>query len=285
MQLKWIVAAGLVSVLGSSKLLAQSPGEHLYRSHCASCHGFAARGQGAEAATFAEPPRDLREGFLDKYSTEELVQRILDGRELTLALDPAKLRERTQDVEAIVAHLQSLPKVDWRLVEQGRQMYTQRCVQCHGVTGEPPQQLPAGVRRPVDLGSPAFQGRVADAQLEELVRHGRRGMPALTPRLPLSDVRPLVALVRLFSPGYRSYDRYCAACHGTDGRGAGSFGESLQLPTVNFDKGYFARRDGEYIRQSAWHMLAEQKPAMPHYQGVLDRAQATAIVEYLKQLR
>lgn len=284
MRSKWIIGLGLAGQLYASVLLAQGEGEKLYRAYCASCHGFAARGQGPEAATFAEPPRDLRSGFLQRYGKDELVQRVLDGRELSLVLDPAKMRERMADVEALVAYLQRLPKVEWRRVEQGREVYMHRCILCHGRAGEPPAHLPAGVRRPADLGSDAYQGRVSDRDLEELVRHGGRGMPALTPRVSVSEAGSVVALVRLFSPGYRIYDRYCAACHGADGRGVGNFGESLQLPTVIFDQGYFRRRDSESIRQSAWHMLGEQKPAMPHYAVILARQQATAIIEYLKQL-
>ena len=258
-------------------------GERLYLMYCASCHGISGKGDGPDAAIFSESPRNLRTGFLNKYGTGTLVQRVRDGRALPLELDIPALRARAKEVEALVAYLQRMPSVDWPRAIDGRDVYAHRCAVCHGTHGQPGKTLPAGVRKPRDLSDPAVQRSLDEKELITLVRHGREGMPALTPRVPEADAAPLAAFVRLLSPGFTLYDRYCVNCHGVDGRPVGSIGEVMRLPKVVFDRGFFLRRDAEQLRAEAWHMAAEQKPRMPHYRWTLDEDQATSIVEFLKR--
>ncbi len=262
----------------------RSNGGRLYREYCASCHGLDAKGDGPDAAIFAAPPRNLREGFLSKYRTEDLVRRVRDGRPLELALDLPALRARASEVEELVTHLKRLPSINWRRAETGQEIYLDRCVLCHGLYGRPGPTLPPGVRAPRDLTDAALQQSVSDKEMIVLVRHGRKGMPALVPRVGRDEAQALLTFVHLLSPGFELYSRYCASCHGDDGRGSGSLAEAIQRPTVVFDRAYFARRDPEQLRSSVWHMVAEEKPAMPHYRHVLSAAQAHAIIEYLKHL-
>jgi mono/diheme cytochrome c family protein len=259
-------------------------GGRLYREYCASCHGLTGKGDGPDAAIFTAPPRNLREGFLQKYKTADLVRRVREGRPLELALDLPALRAQATEVEAIVAHLKRLPAVNWRRTAHGEVVYVDRCALCHGMYGRPAAQLPSGVRSPRELSDPTFQRSIDDDELTTLVRHGRQGMPALTPRVSASDAQALTQFVRLLSPGYEMYSRYCTSCHGDDGHGAGSLAESISRPTVVFDRAYFARCDPECLRADVWHMLAEEKPAMPHYRILLDDAKARAIIEYLKHI-
>ncbi|HLK11366.1 MAG TPA: c-type cytochrome [Candidatus Binatia bacterium] len=259
-------------------------GARLYRTHCASCHGPDGRGDGPEASLFLPPPRDLRTGFLARYDAATLVRRILDGATLPLALDPPRLEAHAADVETIVAYLERLPQIDWPLVERGEELYVDRCEVCHGPFGHPPARLPPGVSRPRDLASPDFQRAYGDRALLTAVRHGRKGMPAIPGVGDDDNAKALVAFVRQLSPGYETYQRYCASCHGEDGRGVGleEPGMDLRLPRVVFDRAYLAVHDAEYLRTRVWHMLAEQKPVMPHFRGRLTEPQARAIVAYLQ---
>jgi mono/diheme cytochrome c family protein len=141
--------------------------------------------------------------------------------------------------------------------------------------------VPAGVGTPRDLSDPAWQRSVSDAELVTVVRHGRKGMPALLPRIEESDARAIAAFVRLLSPGYEMYERYCTSCHGEDGRGGGGLVEA-PAPTVVFDAAYFTRRDPEEVRAAVWHMIGQHKTAMPHLRDELDETTARTIVEYLK---
>ncbi len=260
-------------------------GRALFATYCASCHGRRGRGDGPDAALFDPPPRDLRTGFLAQRSEAELVRRIRDGGAKQLAIDPAALRSRAVEVEAIAAHVERLPGTNWRLVERGEEIYVDACELCHGPYGRATSSLPAGVRTPRDLSDPAFQRSVDDAELRTLVRHGRRGMPAIPRHWTDEETRALVAFVRLFSPGYERYARYCAACHGDDGRGSGSFAEVGLRPTPVFDRAFFARHDPEQVRAAVWHMLDQKKPTMPHFREQLSESDAQAIVRYLTRAR
>jgi mono/diheme cytochrome c family protein len=240
------------------------------------------RGDGPDAELFVTPPRDLQSGFLARYPTDELVRRVRSGVPLELALDLPALRARAVEVEAHAAYLERLPAIDWRQVEHGQAVYVDRCELCHGRAGAPGPTVPRGARPPRDLGDPDYQRRVTDAELMVVVIHGRHGMPPLEPAVAAGELPALMAFVRLLSPGYALYDRYCATCHGDDGRGAGSFAEAVPRPTVSFDRAYFRRRDPEQVRTAVWHMLATKRPAMPHFRRVLDEDEVRAVIRYLK---
>ena len=288
--LRVALVIGFVVLVGCGRSLADPTpnadtpnGRLLYREYCSSCHGIAGKGDGPDASIFEARPRNLREGFLNKYKTDELVQRVREGKPLELALDLPALRARAGDVEALAAYLKRLPGINWDLASRGEDVFAERCVLCHGATGRPGPTLPAGVARPRDLSAPSFQKSVSDAQLILDVRHGRAGMPALTPRVAEEDARALAAYVRLLSPGYELYSTYCAACHGDDGRGNGNLAEAINKPTVAFTRDYFVHSDPEALRAKAWHMVRDQKPMMPHFRVLLTEAQARAIVEYLQR--
>jgi mono/diheme cytochrome c family protein len=261
---------------------AAANGGRLYRRHCASCHGPTGKGDGPDAGLFASPPRTLREDFLHKYPIDDLVRRLREGRSLALELDPAALRARSREVEDVVAYLKRLPAIDWDTVGPGWEIYVDRCELCHGPTGTPGVAPPPGVKPPCNLSDPACQRRLHDADLIVAVRHGRKGMPALTPRVTEVEAKHLVAFVRLLSPGFAIYTQYCANCHGDDGRAVRNMGEGIKMPTVDFDRAYFRRTDREQLRRHVWHMVGENKPVMPHFQWQLDEAHARAIIEYLK---
>jgi mono/diheme cytochrome c family protein len=257
-------------------------GERLFAHHCASCHGRAAEGDGLDAALFDPRPPALTGDLLKGHPDAALVARIRGDRARALALDPAALRGHATDVEAIAAHLERLPTVDWRVVERGQEIYVDRCALCHGPYGRPDAPPPPGVGSPRDLSDPAFQRARDDDELRAAVRHGFKGMPALVPRISEADARAVAAFVRLLSPGFERYTRYCAACHGDDGRGAGSFAEAQRLPSVVFDRAYFARHDPEQVRSAVWHMLDEKAPRMPHLRKPVSARDAAAIVTYLR---
>jgi len=197
-------------------------GRGLYMRHCAPCHGQSGKGDGPNAELFLSKPRDLTDGVLDQYTTDALVKRVLDGSRLPLGLDVAALRRHSDEVGAIERHVRKFPQLDWVAVENGWAIFAERCAVCHGPFGEPRAALPDGVKAPGNLQSEAFQSSVTDAQLMKAVRHGRKGMPALVPRLREDEAANVAAFVRVLSPGFQSYSMFCGQCHGDDGVGVGN---------------------------------------------------------------
>jgi hypothetical protein len=145
--------------------------------------------------------------------------------------------------------------------------------------------VPAGVTKPPrDLSDPDYQCRTSDTELLERVRHGHRGMPAIHGFDVAENREALVAYLRLLSPGYEHYSRFCAGCHGDDGRGPGVDWASTPRPHVSFDEAYFAKKDAEVLRRDVWHMLGASEPQMPHLSRVLRASEVRAILAFRRGL-
>lgn len=261
-------------------------GKIAYLCECAGCHGESGLGDGPDAPFLVSAPTDLRRsGVLEAYQDEALQARIREGKALALELRPQALRDHARETEALYDFLVRLPGIDWQRVEAGQDLYLARCLLCHDRYGHPVAHPIKGVRKgPRDLADPAFQAAVTDADLGVLARHGKAAMPALVPRLREADVGPLVSFIRLLSPGYETYSRFCQACHGMQGRGAEEPFPELGTAHLAFDADYFATHDRDHILGAMWHMLREAKPQMPHFNHSLSQSELQAILGYLHSL-
>lgn len=290
----WAGQIGLLVVVGAiaahaadgpaSPSLPASPaptdGARLYARECAPCHGATGAGDGPDAVLFAPPPPDLRP-FVQHHDREDLARRILDGASAMLAPDASALRRRADTGEALVSHLLRLGNVDWPVAERGRSLYAERCERCHGPFGRPPAAVAPGGEAPRTLSDPRFQAAVDDRALESAVRHGRPGMPRLAADVSPADAQALVAYVRLLSPGYEAYERYCAGCHGEEGVPSAGARGGRHPPPLKFDRGYAAMHGAQDVRAKVWHMLGDPTPEMPHFRGELSEADAAAIASFL----
>jgi mono/diheme cytochrome c family protein len=265
-----------------ARLRSDLRGEQLYQRECAACHGPNGRGDGPEAASFAPPPRDLRDGFLRLYDPDELVARIRTGEPLTIEIDRAALRRRSATIEDILAHVRRLAVVRWDDIEAGSAIYAERCEECHGPFGRPlqPTVSDAKAGKPRDLSSPGFQRSTTDAQLLDLAQHGRADMPSMPP-IARSDLNALRAYLRFLSPGFELYSTWCAGCHGDEGKGDGDFANGDDRPTVVFDRAFLAQRSAGELREQVQHMLEKQEGSMPHLQHRLSERDARMVIEYL----
>lgn len=268
------MAAVLALALAAGVAAAGDDGAVLYEVSCASCHGSEGRGDGPDASLLASPPRNLRDGVLRRYDDEALVRRIRDGRALALPVDPKALRARVADVDELVAHLRRIPAIDWPAVRVGELVYARHCERCHGIFGEAPA---AG---PLDLASPRLQARLDPAALRTLLRQGHAGVPGLEP----GEERDLIAFVRVLSPGALRYFRYCAPCHGDDGRPPADLPPTLDRPAVSFDAAYLHAAAPRDLDTAVWHMIERNTPRMPHLRAELSEAQVRAIVAHLRAL-
>jgi mono/diheme cytochrome c family protein len=258
---------------------AEPRGAALYRRHCAGCHGDEGRGDGPDAELLAEPPRDLRDGVLRQHDTAALVRRIRDGRPLALTRDRRALDRWLADTDALVDHVERLARSDRSVTDDGRRLWAVRCERCHGRFGTPPPDVPN--EAPDDLADPAVQRRFDDRELRDAARHGVPGMPALDPPVSAQDARLLAAYVRLLSPGLALYARVCASCHGEDGRPV-DLPPGLRRPVVTFDATWLAGTTRAERETAVWHMLADERPRMPHLAAALGERDAAAIVEWLR---
>jgi mono/diheme cytochrome c family protein len=260
---------------GACVARAAPRGARLFLEHCAPCHGPDGRGNGPDADLSAARPRDLHDGVLNRYDTPALVRRIREGRALALPLDPVTLRARIRDVDTIEAHLRRIPAVDWPAVRRGMIPYAAYCESCHGPFGETTDHA-------LDLADPGRQKRLDDGALRAVIHRGHGGMPPLPDLVTADRERDLVAFVRILSPGFIRYARYCAPCHGDDGHPPAALPTTFRRPSVVFDSAYFSRTRTDELETAIWHMLDDKTPRMPHFAPVLKDEEMTAIVEYLR---
>ena len=279
----WIGVLLVTLAAGRPVVVRAAEGAVLYRAYCARCHGLDARGDGPDAGDFVHRPRSLREGFLARYSTDELVARIRSGSPLPLTFDPAALGRALEKIDAVVAYVRRLPSIDWPRYREGREIFLSRCEGCHGPGGEGAPPGTALERIPPDLGSEAVRERLVGDRLRTAVRHELPGMPGLTHPPDDAETAALVAYVGTLSHGQRLYVAYCASCHGQDGHPPpGVTGEDR--PKVAFDAEYFERLRPRELENACTHMVLSKTPRMPHFGAELSEAETRKIVEYLRAL-
>lgn len=202
------VLAGLekrfVAILGSEGALELphgplnvAEGQRLYRQNCASCHGPLGMGDGPNAATINPKPPALGDAATMASATPAIMfRKISVGVSGTAMVGWAQSLTGEQRWN-IVAYLNALRArgVD---VALGEGLYTQSCVECHGVNGTADGSVARTLSKlPTELGSWAWQVQRSDSQLALVVRAGLPGTPMPpAPGLTPSQVQSVVAYIR-----------------------------------------------------------------------------------------
>src|SRR5262249_1078022 len=177
-------------------------------------------GDGRPPPTPPPPPPNLRRPpeLFAAHSDAELIARILEGKALLVPVAPAALPYTEAEVTAVLTYLQRLPTLPWAAVNRGKEVYDSLCTSCHGLYGRGDG---LGARAlavpPRDLAAPAYQEQVGDEALFHIIAEGKGAMPGAADVLTAHELRAVVAFVRVLSPGYEFYNRFCAYCHGFDG--------------------------------------------------------------------
>jgi mono/diheme cytochrome c family protein len=261
-------------------------GRALYMAHCSRCHGPNAIGDGPDGAFLRARPVDLRRtDVLDAYPMRKLLDRVREGKIRQLEFRPESIARQAADSEALYQFLRTLPSVSWKSADAGAEVYYERCTPCHDRYGHPEPLLPPGVQRqPQDLSDPMFQAGIGDRELRGVLRHGHDRMPALVPRVTEKEATQVVRFVRLLSPGYELYDRFCSTCHGPHGEGATGALLTRPSPHFAFDERFFRKHTSDEVRLAIWHMVEDKVPSMPHFKDTLTEPEVKAIVTYLRSL-
>jgi len=265
-----------------------SRGQVLYLRHCADCHGWEGSGDGPLAAILTTKPPALRQqlGVFTHNTNAQIVSRILYGtpfRTVQTGTPPYSDAE----VTALVMYLQQLPYIRGEEVGRGKEVYDSLCAACHGLYGRGDGLGTRTVSvRPPDLTDQTSRQTISDDAFVQSITDGKGTMPGAGDVLTPHEIRAVVAFVRVLSPGYELYNRFCAHCHGVDGTPVPSALTATQPPTIlpRFDERYLDTHTPDQIRTAIQHMRRQPRPAMPHLARQLSADEADEIVRHLRTL-
>jgi mono/diheme cytochrome c family protein len=296
---------------------ARKPGDsaaglETYQQFCVSCHGQ--EGQGGVGGQIANPT------FLSCASDGFLWDTIANGKQGTamkgfLKGTPgaALVELKPNDIDNLVAYLRELqdtPKVDAlprlrskRAYAIGKALYQGEasCHTCHGKNGE-------GASGPA-LGNPAFLKTASDGFLIGTIMLGREGTPMLNyhkggnVELSADDVESVVTYLRSLenapfmgrrrvasSPanvteGKTLFSMFCAACHGSEGKGLTGNRINGSAPSLNNPEFLAAANDGLLLATIALGRPGTaMRPFAKHEGGVAD-LEADEILKILAFIR
>lgn len=173
-------------------------GKAVFLQQCVSCHGLAGRGDGPAGRGLTPPPANLADPpAMRTVSPLDVYRKVTIGVAGTAMpkFDSALSADDRWAVAAYVSTLRSDPST----VHEGEGIYALGCASCHGTSGGGDGPLARGLSvAPPALRDLAVSGRFSDAELAELIAHGRRGtpMPAFARLADSQSVMRVVAFVR-----------------------------------------------------------------------------------------
>ncbi len=189
---------------------------------------------------------------------------------------------------------------------EGRALYQSYCLLCHGVDGRgdgplakameiSPANLAAAVSARGDrMLAAIITGRGAQpSDGSEQHRRLSASMPEWKRVFDPSQVDALIAYLRFLErnrhdlagdpeSGAALYQRYCQACHGAEGRGDGIMVNLLPIaPMDHTDAAAVDRIENAHMIKS---ILDGKGRFMPAWRGILNEAEAAALVVYIRLL-
>src|SRR5512141_1259684 len=161
-------------------------GARLYQANCVSCHGPRGMGDGPEVAKLNPKPPAIGSAATMSSVTPALSFRKLSvgvAGSAMVAFAPKLTAEQRWNIVMYLSALRSTPQQ----VAEGEGLYTQGCVECHGITGLADGTAARSLSKvPPELGSFAWQVERSDSALAAAVSAGTPG----TPMPPASQLTP-----------------------------------------------------------------------------------------------
>jgi mono/diheme cytochrome c family protein len=147
-------------------------------------------------------------------------------------------------------------------VENGSQLFADRCVNCHGIAGEGNGEMAGDLPLPPrDFTDEAYRRTAVPATMFQTITEGRleAGMPPFGPTssnpIPEADRWDLAATVfslglptETINDGRIIYEENCLSCHGEEGMGDGPEASNQESqPTDLTDLRYWSSRSNEMV--------------------------------------
>lgn len=171
-------------------------GAKIYNQECTQCHGTRGLGDGPQAAQLSVPVATLGlSDFARHYSPAEWFSVVTKGNMERFMPAFANLTDRQR--WDVVAYALSLSAPD-AVVSQGKTLYQQNCISCHGKTGKGNgSEADTLSAKPTDFTNQAFMAQTSSATLYEAISSGViPDMPAYTSTLSDNERLSVVSYLR-----------------------------------------------------------------------------------------
>lgn len=270
-----------------------SKGEALYLRNCADCHGWEGKGNGPAVEYMDVPTPVLQHSaILAKQSENQFVDWVLYGLVPKLKGNENTGPQTGYEFNLLISYIRKLNSIDWDEVAIGQEIYDELCANCHGLYGHGDGAFSSQMPVPLpDLSAASYQSQHSDADLQHIISQGKNAMPGVADVLSAEEIKAVTAFIRLFSPGYESYDRYCASCHGSDGlpmefvvpdeNQLSIAFENVTIPS--FDTIYLETHTDKQLAARVQHMMEDNRVTMLHFAEGLEENEVRLIYQYLHQ--
>lgn len=169
--------------------------EVLYHNYCSVCHGDRGDGNSRAAYSLNPPPRNFL--MATNFGREHMISVIRDGKPGTAMvgwgsqLNDKEISEVTDYIRNAFMKSALDPQV-----QRGKQVYSEKCVMCHGERGEglPTDQMNVPPR---NFAAPQARVDLTKEKMIEAVTNGRSGtmMISFREQLPKKDIEAVVAYI------------------------------------------------------------------------------------------
>jgi mono/diheme cytochrome c family protein len=170
-------------------------GAKIYTQKCSQCHGTRGMGDGPQAAQLSVPVATLGlSDFARQYSPAEWYSIVTQGKNSFMPAFTSLTDRQRWDVVAYAISLSA----SQALVDQGKTLYQQNCVNCHDQSGKGNGPNAATLSsQPKDFTNQAFMAQSSGASLYQAITTGiTPDMPAYTSTLNVNERWATVAYLR-----------------------------------------------------------------------------------------
>ncbi len=187
-------------------------------------------------------------------------------------------------------------------VYEGYKLFNETCFLCHGLDGKGKGPLSIKLNTTVeDLTDNTDLAKKSDRDLFRIIQgtapHGsiNESMPQWGLAIPGPQIQSLVSYIRFLhqskhpligdpETGRAVYQRYCAVCHGSNGRGNGPLTNVMEMePADHTDTKKMAELTNEKLAEVIREGDVDSK-LMPGWKEILSADEIKAVISYIRLL-
>lgn len=185
---------------------------------------------------------------------------------------------------------------------EGYKLFNETCFLCHGMDGKGEGPLTSKLNAPVeDLTNNADLGKKSDRDLFRIIQgtapHGsvNSSMPQWGLAIPGPQIQFLISYIRFLHQskhplmadpeiGRDVYQRYCAVCHGSEGRGNGALTNVMEMKPADHTN---TKLMDELTNERLAELIRDggvSSRLMPGWKEILSEGEIKAVISYIRLL-